>query len=114
MLSRAQRLNKQKDFDGIFRQGGAVQDDFLAVRFLPNRRPVSRFGLVVSTKAAKKAVDRNRLRRQLSEIIRLNLDKIRPGRDMVFVVKAKMAGAPYEQISDSLLGLLKKKNLYAG
>lgn len=112
MLYRLHRLNKQKDFDGIFRQGGVSQDNFLAVRFLPNQRSFSRFGLVVSAKAAPKAADRNRLRRQLSEIIRLNLSRIKPGWDMAVIVKAKIAQVEYGQMQEILVGLLRKKNLY--
>jgi len=112
MLSRARRLNKQNDFDNIFQQGGSAQDDFLVVRFLPNHLPLSRFGLVASTKVSKKAVDRNRLRRQLSESIRLNLKRITPGWDLVIIVKPKMIGLDYGQIEKSLLGLLRKKKLY--
>ncbi len=113
MLSKAHRLNKQKDFDAIFQRGALVQDNFLAIRFLPNQQSASRFGLAVSAKAAKKAVDRNRLRRQLNEIIRLHLKDIVPGRDFILVVKTKLVGVDYKSIEAILIGLLKKKNLYA-
>lgn len=112
MLPRANRLNKQKDFDGVFGRGKTKQDNFLVLRFAPNSLGSSRFGLVVSAKAAKKAVDRNRLRRQMSEIIRLNWKNIKPGFDLVLVAKAKILGAEYGQLKDSLLGLLKSSNLY--
>ena len=112
MLPKAHRINKRKDFDTIFRQGGTVQDSFLAVRFLSNQGKSSRFGLIVSAKTAKKAVDRNRLRRQLSEVIRLNLKRIGPGWDFVLVGKAKLVGIGYNKIEAALLNLFKKKNLY--
>lgn len=112
MLTQAHRLNKQKDFDNIFQRGGITQDDFLLVRFLPNQLSFSRFGLVVSVKVAPKAVDRNRLRRQVSEVIRLNLKGIKTGFDFVITVKARLAGADYRVIEASLLNLFKKKKLY--
>lgn len=114
MLSKAHRINKRNDFDGIFRRGGVSQNSFLAIRFLPNQNKFSRFGLVISVKAAKKAVSRNRLRRRLNEILRLNLQKIRPGWDIVLIAKAKLAEADYSAIQMTLFDLLKKKDLYAG
>ncbi|MBU3901311.1 ribonuclease P protein component [Patescibacteria group bacterium] len=112
MLSKIHRLNKKKDFDNIFQQGDLAQDSFLAVRFLPNQKKTSRFGLVVSAKTAPKATDRNRLKRQLSEVIRRHLKKIKTGIDFVLVVKAKLAGADYNSIEAALLNLLEKKKLY--
>ena len=112
MLPRANRLNKQKEFDGVFGRGKTKQDNFLVLRFIPNAQKHSRFGLVVSAKTAKRAVDRNRLRRQMSEIIRLNQKNIRPGFDMVLVAKAKILKAEYGAIEGSLLGLLRVGNLY--
>lgn len=113
MLPRANRLNKQKDFDGVFRRGKIKQDNFLVLRFAPNQLGVSRFGLVVSAKVAKRAVDRNHLRRQLSEIIRFNQKEIKPGLDVVLTAKAKILGVKYEKLKESLTGLLKTSNIYA-
>jgi len=71
----------------------------------------SRFGLVVSTRISKKAVVRNRLRRQLSEIFRLKLKKILPGFDVMLLVKPGLAVLDFSQISAELINLLKKARL---
>ncbi len=112
MLSRAHRLSRQKDFDAVFQRGALVQDEFLVIRFSSNRRAISRFGLVISAKTAKKAVVRNRLKRQLNEIIRARLGNIISGKDFVLVAKPKLAGQNYREIEVIFLSLLKKKNLY--
>ncbi|MBU2265192.1 ribonuclease P protein component [Patescibacteria group bacterium] len=113
MLTKAHRLNKQKDFDAVWQRGDLAQDNFLMIRFLPNHLRNSRFSVVISTKTAKKAISRNRLRRQLSEIIRLHSKNIAPGQDFVLVVKAKLIGVGYQDIEAILINLLKKKKLYA-
>ncbi|MDD2753277.1 MAG: ribonuclease P protein component [Candidatus Portnoybacteria bacterium] len=112
MLSRVNRLNKQKDFDGVFGCGKNKQDGFLVLRYIPNSFKYSRFGIVVSAKVAKRAVDRNRLRRQMSEILRLNQKNIKPGFDVVLVAKTKSLGVEYGRLKESLTGLLRSGNLY--
>lgn len=112
MLPKAYRLRQQKDFDTVFQRGGTAQNEFLMVRFLRNQRSVSRFGLVLSAKVAKKAVDRNRLRRQINEIIRLNLEAILSGLDFVFVIKRPLLEKSYQELETVLVSLLEKKKLY--
>lgn len=113
MLPKIHRLNRQKDFDAIFQRGALAQDIFLAIRFLPNQQKISRFGFIISAKVAKRAVERNRLRRQLGEVIRAHLKKISPKLDFILIVKTKLIGASYEEIEGILISLLKKKKLYA-
>ena len=112
MLPRINRLNKQKDFEAVFSRGKTKQDSFFVVKALPNDRELSRFGFIVSARAAKKAVARNLLRRRMSEIIRLNLKKIKNGFDVVLAAKFKLAGLGYEEMKKSLLDLLKNINIY--
>ena len=112
MLPRANRLNKQKDFKAVFSRGKTKQHGFFVIRSLPNAYEFSRFGFVVSARVAKKAVTRNRLRRQMSEMIRLNLKKIKNGFDVVLIAKFKSAGISYGDLEDTLLGLLKNMNIY--
>lgn len=112
MLPRANRLNKQKDFDDVFKRGKTKQDGFLAVRAKSNQQEFSRFGFIVSSRAAKNAVTRNRLRRQMSEIIRLNLKEIKNGFDIVLTAKSSLAGMDCQEIKKTLLDLLAKLELY--
>jgi len=52
---------------------------------------VSRFAFVVSTKVAKRAVDRNRMKRVSRESVHHLLPTIKSGYDIVFVVKKNFA-----------------------
>ncbi len=112
MLLRGNRVKKQKDFDDIFKRGRTRQDGFLVVRAKPNQQKLSRFGFIISSRAAKKAVVRNRLKRQLSEIIRSNLKKITTGFDVVLMVKPGLLKVDYSEIEKSLLNLLEELELY--
>ena len=57
------------------------------LRIKANSSTVSRFGFVISKKVAQKAVDRNRMKRILRSVIEKKLSRIRPGYDMLFVIR---------------------------
>ena len=75
---------------------------------LPNRDGLSRVGYTVSAKLGN-AVTRNRIRRRLREIYRLN--GIKPGQDLVIVARSKCVEASYQEIEKAYLELLCKLNL---
>jgi ribonuclease P protein component len=52
------------------------------------------------------AVVRNRIKRVLREVIRLHLDHIEPGWDVVLLARKGIAGATYWTAERALLGLL--------
>ncbi|HLC38899.1 MAG TPA: ribonuclease P protein component [Patescibacteria group bacterium] len=86
MLPKANRLRRNRDFRKIYQKSRKFRADFFIIRYLPNNLPDSRIGIVISAKAVKKAVRRNLLKRKISEIIRLNLNKIKPGLDIIISV----------------------------
>ncbi|MBU1164592.1 ribonuclease P protein component [Patescibacteria group bacterium] len=111
MLAKINRLAKQKDFDHVFKRGKSVFSANLKLRFVRNELKNSRFAFVVSNKISKKATVRNRIRRQLSEIVRTNLTTIKKGNDVVVVVKQTILKKDFEQITNELLTNLKKAKL---
>ena len=70
-----------------------------------------KFLFVVSKRISKKAVDRNRIRRVLSEVIRLNLDRIRPGVRLSFLVKKVILEWKWEEIKKEMERALEKSGL---
>ena len=111
MLPVSYRLTKEKDFKKISASGKSFFSSCLKVRFLANDLKVSRFAFVISTKVSKKAVDRNRLRRRLREIIRLSLAKVKPGYDIVVSTKSQALNKDYKELESELLNLLVKAKL---
>ncbi len=112
MLPKANRLSKQKEFVGVFSGGKTRQSDWLVLRIKPTRNAILRIGLVISSRAAKRAVVRNRLRRQIREILRGALGRIKKGFDLVLIVKSSLVGGSFGEIEADLLVLLKKAGLY--
>jgi len=108
MLKKINRVKSQKAFKQIFAKGAAVQGKNLIIRVFPNELGCARFGLIVSSKIDKRATVRNRLRRQLSEIIRSELIKIKPGFDVVVISKKGLAVLSFGEIQRELLVAFKK------
>ncbi|MCH8987162.1 ribonuclease P protein component [Patescibacteria group bacterium] len=86
MLPSAHRLRKTNDFKRVFKDGKGAQSDKIFLKVRSNKEGAIRIGIIVSKKVAKKAVDRNRIRRILSEGIRTHISRIKQGRDIVIVV----------------------------
>ena len=72
-----------------------------------NRTGGNRVGITVSKKLGKAHV-RNRIRRRVREIYRLNEDRFAPGWDIVVVVRSKALDAPFDRLTKSYLTLAKK------
>lgn len=71
----------------------------------------SRFGIVIGLKVAKRANVRNRLRRQIREIIRNELGNIKKGFDVMILGKKSALELEYSDLEKEILGLFKKIGL---
>lgn len=65
MLKRKYRLRHRHDINRVYKKGQTCHTKLLTARVLPNRLKHPRATVVVSTKVAKSAVKRNRMRRRL-------------------------------------------------
>ena len=79
---REARLLKETEFRAVFRTGRRARAGLLFARLRPNGRGRARLGLAVSRKATRKAVVRNRVRRQIRESFRVNQHRL-AGLDVV-------------------------------
>jgi len=113
MLVRKQRLTQDRDFKLVLRRGRAFFSPAFRLKCLANQLPLSRFGLIVSSKISKKATVRNRLKRQIRAIIRLDLKKIKPGYDLVISVKQPALKFTYQQLAEELVRGLKQLKLWS-
>lgn len=75
---------------------------FLVVYARKTKGERVRVGFTVSNKLGK-AVVRNRVRRRLREIHRLNLEGIAPGTELVVVARGRAVGASYAQLERAYL-----------
>lgn len=85
MIKRRHRFHGLGSLRGVYRRGQTVRSSILSLRYQINaNRECYRAAVIVSKKVNKLAVKRNRIRRRIYEVIRLNEPKIRP--DCEFIV----------------------------
>lgn len=111
MLSIKNRLQKEKDIKNVLKNGKSSFSKHLGVKYIQNDLDSSRFAFIISLKISKKAVKRNRLKRQLREIIRLDLKKIKKGIDIIILTRPGILDLGYNDLKKELLSVFKKSKL---
>lgn len=84
MLKHENRLNNEKLIRALMNKGERYSSPFFLCKYFKKEEGVARFAIVVSKKVSKKAVERNRIKRRLSEAFRLNIDSFSPIDGVVF------------------------------
>lgn len=87
-----------------------VADGYLVLYARRNRTEGNRVGITVSKKLGKAHV-RNRTRRRIREVYRLNEEKFLPGWDIVVVARSKSVEAPFDKLTKSYLALAKRAGI---
>jgi len=111
MLPKENRIAKEKDFEKIFKGGASFKENFLILKIISNNSQINRFGFVISKKVSKNAVVRNRIKRQLSELVKLQKDKIKKGFDGVFIILPGLENKDFWELEEILKNLFKKAKL---
>ena len=75
-----------------------------------NRTGTNRVGITVSKKLGKANV-RNRVRRRLREVYRLNEEKFQSGWDIVIVARTRAIRAPFTKLTESYLSAAEKAGI---
>jgi ribonuclease P protein component len=108
-MRKENRLKDSKRFAEIFDTRQVWMDSFLVLKASQSYSERSRYGMVASRKVGK-AVVRNTLKRRMREVMR-NLE-VKPGWDIVFVLRKRRVMASYHQLTSSVIRLLAKADLY--
>ncbi len=107
-------LKKNYEFRRLYTKGKSAVTPMMVVYCRPNTSEKGRVGFTVSNKIGH-AVTRNRIRRRLREIYRLNSYRLQGGLDIVVVARSRSAQAEYAQLERAFLsacgrlGVLRKE-----
>ena len=99
-------------FQRLYRTSG-VANGYVVLYARKNGTNTNRVGITVSKKLGH-AVVRNRVRRRLREVYRLNEEKFSPGWDIVVVARTKAIHADFEKLTDAYLQLAEKAGILTG
>ena len=95
------RLLSSADFRQVFSKGTRQHSKFFLVIYFVSKADKARLGIAVSRKVSKKAVVRNRIKRQIRESFRLNQELL-IGLDCVVVAKNSAAQSPKLSLRSTL------------
>lgn len=105
------RLAKREDFSKVYRYGKSAANHQFVLYYLPQPKLEHfRFGVSVSKKVGN-AVVRNRLRRMMKEIVRLNKEQMAPHYDYILLARKPVVEMPYAEMEKSLWHVVRKASL---
>ncbi len=108
MLKRENRIRLKKEFLEIKDKGKIKYSPLFGLVFLKKDDDLKKVGFIVSKKISKRAVDRNKIRRIFSEIMRKNLDKLETGSRIVFLAKKEILGKKMVEIKEEVEKMIRK------
>ncbi|WP_457570351.1 ribonuclease P protein component [Desulfurobacterium sp.] len=109
-LSKEERIRKGHDFKYVFESGKSLGGATVALYFILKNSGQPRAGFIASKRFSKRAVDRNRAKRLMKEVFRLNKHKLYPC-DIVFIARKGMKGASYFQVEEDFLKLARRAGI---
>ncbi|HVJ49109.1 ribonuclease P protein component [Desulfitobacterium sp.] len=104
MLARNLRLRHKKDYKTVFAQGKSFSNRYVVFYIMEG---TSKYGFIASKKVGN-AVQRNRAKRLMREVIRRNLSQLKPNLEIICIARANLKGVSYGEVENSCLNTLKK------
>jgi len=109
MLSRVYRLRQKNDIERVLKKGKRFTDPFFQVIIFKNGLSVNRFCVIISKKTEKRAHSRNRLKRQITEILRRNRTMVPEGYDVVILVFSPASGESSQVFFEHLAAIFRER-----
>jgi len=105
-MKRAVTLKENYEFRRLYQKGASAVGGGMVLYCRKNRLGHNRLGVTVSVKLGH-AVVRNRARRRLREVYRLNSGRY----DMILVARGRTLTASWKELNDTFLRLCRKLEL---
>ncbi|MBU1018442.1 MAG: ribonuclease P protein component [Patescibacteria group bacterium] len=106
MLAKKFKLREADNIKDILDKGKESKSRYFVVKYQSQSDHESRFAITISRKLEKSAVKRNRFKRQILEIIRLN--EVPKGLEIVILPRFAAIELDYKELEKELLYLLNK------
>ena len=111
MFVQKNRLRKEKDIKRVYSKGKSTYDSVCGIKVLKNGLEDARFAIVIGTKVHKRAVRRNRLKRQYREALKTMLSRLPDDIDVLLLVSKTALDLTADQRKERLLGVFRKAKL---
>ena len=103
-------LKQNYEFRRLYQKGASSAGSCMGIYCRKNKLDHNRLGLTASVKLGH-AVVRNRARRRLREVYRLNSPQLRKDWDIILVARSRTVTASWKELNDTFLRLCRKLDL---
>ncbi|MGI6014281.1 MAG: ribonuclease P protein component [Oscillospiraceae bacterium] len=110
MLKFSETMKKNYEFRRLYSKGKSAATPVLVIYCRRTKRAYNRIGITVTNKIGK-AVHRNRVRRRIREIYRLNEHRLLPGTELVIVARVRSRYVCYQELERAFLTACKRLNV---
>ena len=107
MLKKINRISRKKEFLEIKNKGKIFNSPLFGMVYSFDENKEIKFGFVISKKISKRAVDRNKIKRRISEVLVKRMDKFKLGTKIIFLAKKSLLGAKIEEIEKEVEKFIK-------
>ena len=112
-MKRAVTLKENHEFRRLYQKGASAVGGPMVIYCRKNKLGHNRLGITVSVKLGG-AVVRNRARRRLREVYRLNKPCLKQGYDVILVARSRTLTGSWKELNDSFLRICRKVNILEG
>jgi ribonuclease P protein component len=106
VLKKINRICSRKEFGEIKKEGKLLGFSSFGALILKKEDKEKKFGFIISKKISKRAVDRNKIKRRMAEVIKKNFGKFEDGIRVVFLAKKEILNKKITEIENEISKLI--------
>jgi ribonuclease P protein component len=103
-------VKESKDFEKAIHKGKFYKNQLYIIYIINNDNNYYRFGISVGKKISNKAIERNKLKRQLKNIIDKNKNLYQNNQDYIIIMKRSCLEKNYQELENGFLDIINKIN----
>jgi ribonuclease P protein component len=113
MLNKRNRISNRRLIEKLHKNGATYKNKYFIFKYLPSNKPASQFAVVVSGKVMPKAVDRNAIKRKISESLRINIQLLKVATVALIIVKQGVSQTAYGDMDSGIIDFFNQQNSHA-
>lgn len=112
MLPRQHRLHKDSEIKRLVRVGKTFFLPQFTIKYSQNKEDITKIGFIVSSRVDKRAVVRNKLTRQMREVLRVLLPNLEKGYSLLIIAKKQALELDFATIEKQFIFAFSKIKIY--